>query len=136
MPTLSRRAGALQESAIRKLDALVRRQQGVSFHRLNIGQPDVPTPPEVLDAIQGWRPKVVAYGPASGLPECREAAARYHARVSEGIGPEHVGVTSGGSEALLFAFTAICDPGDEILVPEPYYTNYNGFATVAGARVR
>ena len=82
MPTLSRRAGALQESAIRKLDALVRAQKGVSFHRLNIGQPDVPTPPEVLDAIQSWRPKVVAYGPASGLPECREAAARYHARVS------------------------------------------------------
>jgi aspartate aminotransferase len=136
MPTLSHRAGALQESAIRKLDALVRARKGVSFHRLNIGQPDVPTPPEILDAIQSWRPTVVAYGPASGLPECREAAARYHARVSEGIGPQHVCVTSGGSEGLLFAFTAVCDPGDEILVPEPYYTNYNGFATVAGARVR
>ena len=136
MPTLSRRAGLLQESAIRKLDALVRRQHGVTFHRINIGQPDVPTPPQVLDAINTWRPKVIAYGPASGLPECREAAARYHARWSDGLGPEHVGVTSGGSEGLLFAFTAICDPGDEILVPEPYYTNYNGFATVAGARVR
>src|SRR5688500_3619603 len=126
MPTLSRRAGVLQESAIRKLDALVRRQQGVRFHKINIGQPDVPTPAPILDAINSWRPKVIAYGPASGLPECREAAARYHSRWSEGLGPEHVGVTSGGSEGLLFAFTAICDPGDEILVPEPYYTNYNG----------
>jgi aspartate aminotransferase len=78
---------------------------------------------------------VVAYGPAGGLPECREAAAAYHARWSPGLHGGHVSVTCGGSEALLFAFTAVCDPGDEVLVPEPYYTNYNGFATVAGARV-
>ena len=72
---------------------------------------------------------------ACGLRPCREAAAAYHSRWSPGLGWEHVAVTTGGSEALLFAFTAICDPGDEILVPEPYYTNYNGFATVAGASI-
>lgn len=136
MPSLSKRVGVLQESAIRKLDQVVRRQQGVRFHRLNIGQPDVPTPPELLDVINAWRPEVVAYGPASGLLECRAAAAAYHARWSPGLGAEHVAITAGGSEALLFAFTAVCDPGDEVLVPEPYYTNYNGFATVAGAKVR
>jgi len=136
MPDLSKRASVLQESAIRKLDLTVMRQRDVRFHRLNIGQPDVPTPGPLLDAIQAWRPSVIAYGPASGLPACREAAAAYHARWSPGLGGEHVAVTQGGSEALLFAFTALCDPGDEILVPEPYYTNYNGFATVAGATIR
>lgn len=135
MPRLSDRALQLQESAIRKLDLLVAQQRGVHFHRLNIGQPDVPTPAPLLDAIARFRPPVVAYGPASGLMACREAAARYSARWCPQLGPFDVAVTSGGSEALLFAFTAICDPGDELLVPEPYYTNYNGFATVAGARV-
>jgi aspartate aminotransferase len=67
---------------------------------------------------------------------CRDAAAAYHSAWSPGLERRHVSVTAGGSEALLFAFTAVCDPGDEILVPEPYYTNYNGFATVAGATVK
>lgn len=110
-------------------------QRGVRFHRLNIGQPDVPTPQPLLDVIASYRPRILAYGPASGTPSCREAAARYHARWSPGLDARHVAVTVGGSEALVFAFTAVCDPGDEILVPEPYYTNYNGFATMAGARI-
>lgn len=135
MPTLSKRAAVLQESAIRKLDLTVAKQVDVRFHRLNIGQPDVATPQPLLDAIAAWSPRVIAYGPASGLPALREAAAAYHSRWSPGLGPMDVAVTTGGSEALLFAFTAVCDPGDEILVPEPYYTNYNGFATVAGARI-
>lgn len=132
---LSLRARTIQESAIRKLDAAVARAPDVRFHRLNIGQPDVPTPRSVMDALAKEDGPVLAYGPASGLPECRAAAAAFHAKVSPGIGPEHVVVTQGGSEALLFAMTALCDPGDEILVPEPYYTNYNGFATVAAAKV-
>lgn len=136
MPRISDRAGVLQESAIRKLDLTVRQQENVDFYRVNIGQPDVPTPPSVLDAINQWRPDVIAYGPASGLPACREAGAAYHSAWCPSLTAAHVAVTVGGSEGLLFAFTAMCDPGDEILVPEPYYTNYNGFATVAGARVR
>ena len=79
MPSLSQRAAVLQESAIRKLDLTVAKQTGVHFHRLNIGQPDVPTPEPLLDAIARWKPEVIAYGPASGLPVCREAAAAYHA---------------------------------------------------------
>ncbi|NCG18800.1 MAG: aminotransferase class I/II-fold pyridoxal phosphate-dependent enzyme [Rhodobacterales bacterium] len=136
MPRLSERVAFMQESAIRKLDYTVAEQKDVRFHRLNIGQPDVPTPQPLLDAIANWQPKVIAYGPASGLPACREAGAKYHSRWSEGLEAKHVAVTQGGSEALLFAFTALCDPGDEILVPEPYYTNYNGFATVAGATIK
>jgi len=132
---ISTRARTIQESAIRKLDAAVTRAHDVRFHRLNIGQPDVPTPTAMLDALATADGPVLAYGPASGLPECRAAAAAWHARVSPGLGPEHAVVTQGGSEALLFAMTALCDPDDEILVPEPYYTNYNGFATVAAARV-
>ncbi len=132
---ISNRATSIQESAIRKLDAAVGRATGVHFHKLNIGQPDVHTPREVLDALAHADGPVLAYGPASGLFECRTAAAAFHARTSPGLGPEHVVVTQGGSEALLFAMCAVCDPGDEILVPEPYYTNYNGFSTVAAAKV-
>ena len=132
---LSERARSIQESAIRKLDAAVNQFPAVHFHRMNIGQPDVPTPAAVLAALAADDGPVLAYGPASGLPECRDAAAAFHSRTSPGITREHVVVTQGGSEALLFAMVALCDPGDEILVPEPYYTNYNGFATFAGARV-
>lgn len=136
MPAISNRALAMQESAIRKLDQTVAAQRDVVFYRLNIGQPDIPTPQPMLDAIAAYHPKVVAYGPASGTKACREAAAAYTARWSPGLTAEHVAITAGGSEGLLFAFTVVCDPGDEILVPEPYYTNYNGFATVAGATIK
>ncbi|MFK7927010.1 MAG: pyridoxal phosphate-dependent aminotransferase [Myxococcota bacterium] len=135
MPTLSARARTLQESAIRKLDITVAQHTDTVFHRLNIGQPDVATPAAVLQAFADFQPEVVAYGPASGLPACRQAAARYHSRWNSRLNAQDVAVTTGGSEALLFAFTALCDPGDEIIVLEPYYTNYNGFATVAGARI-
>lgn len=133
---LSQRAQTLQESAIRKLDTAVRSYRDVSFFRLNIGQPDIETHPAIRQAIHTWDPHVIAYGPASGTPECREAFANYHKQWQPDLKANHIAVTQGGSEALLFAFTAICDPGDEILVPAPYYTNYNGFATVAGAKVR
>lgn len=136
MPNLSERVLGLQESAIRKLDLTVALHPGVRWFRVNIGQPDIPTPRPLLDAIHNWDVSVVGYGPASGIPAVRKAAAKYHSRWSPGLSAEHVAVTQGGSEGLLFAFTAVCDPGDEILVPEPYYTNYNGFASVAGAHVR
>jgi len=133
---LSKRAQSLQESAIRKLDSAMRSYTDVSFFRLNIGQPDIETHPKIRQTIQNWDVSVLAYGPASGTDQCREAFAQYHKTWQSNLRKEHIAVTTGGSEALLFAFTAICDPGDEILVPAPYYTNYNGFATVAGAHVR
>jgi aspartate aminotransferase len=135
MPTLSDRTASLSESAIRKLDALVVARQNVSFYRVNIGQPDVVTPAPMLEAIRGFEAEVLRYGPASGLPACRQAAARYHSAWSADLGPEHVAVTTGGSEALIYAFAVACDPGDEILAPEPFYTNYQGFACTVGAKV-
>ena len=135
MLRLSQRALAFQESAIRKLDAGVARRTDVIFHRLNIGQPDVETPEPLLEAIERFpdyvrksHGGVLKYGPASGLPECRASAAAYHAKWSPGLTADNAIVTHGGSEALLFAFAAICDAGDTLLAPEPYYTNYNGFA--------
>ena len=133
---LSQRALSLQESAIRKLDIAVQSYTDTFFFRLNIGQPDIETHPIIRKAIQEWNSPVIAYGPASGTMQCREAFAQYHQKWQPLLRPEHIAVTTGGSEALLFAFTAICDPGDEILVPAPYYTNYNGFATIVGAKVR
>lgn len=135
MPTLSDRTASLSESAIRKLDALVASRPNIRFYRVNIGQPDVATPAPMLDAIRSFQAEVLRYGPASGLPACREAAARYHSAWSADLGPEHVAVTTGGSEALIFAFAVACDPGDEILAPEPFYTNYQGFACTVGAKV-
>jgi aspartate aminotransferase len=136
MSNLSTRALQLPTSAIRKLDAVVRARPEVRFHRLNIGQPDIPTPAALLSAAAAHQPRVVAYGPASGTAECREAAAHYHSTWSPGLGPEHVAVTTGGSEALLIALSITCDPGDEVLVPEPFYANFMGFATMAGAVIK
>ncbi|MBI3272295.1 MAG: pyridoxal phosphate-dependent aminotransferase [Planctomycetes bacterium] len=137
-PGLSARALAIQASAIRKLDglALEATRKGVQFHRLNIGQPDIPTPAPVREALAREDGPVLAYGPASGLPEYREALAADSTRRGMPLSASDVAVTTGGSEAILFALIAVADPGDDILVPEPYYTNYNGFATVAGVSVR
>lgn len=136
MPQLSQRAIELPASPIRKLHGVVVRQRDVYFHRVNIGQPDVATPAPLLEAMAAHQPRVIAYGPAMGEASCREAAADYHSRWDPRLGAEHVAVTTGGSEALLFAFAALCDPGDDILVPEPYYANYNGFALMVGASIR
>lgn len=136
MLPLSERAMSLQESAIRKLDLTMMSFTDVKFYRLNIGQPDVATPAPLLEALAAFQPNVLAYGPASGTPECRAEAAAYHRRWGAKLSASDVAVTTGGSEALLFAMVAICNPGDEIIVPEPYYTNYNGFATVAGAVIK
>jgi aspartate aminotransferase len=136
MPALSERAQALPASAIRLLDAYVRKRPDVRFWRINIGQPDVPTPPAMQRALNDFQPDVHAYGPASGIPAARQAAARYHSRWSPGLEEAHVAVTTGGSEALLYAFATICDPGDELLAPEPFYANYRGFANTVGASLK
>jgi aspartate aminotransferase len=136
---LSRRAVTVQESPIRKLAPLMleAKRRGVSIHHLNIGQPDIPTPREYLDAVCAYREKetVLAYGPSDGLPELRQAIADYFGRYGIFIEPRDVLVTNGGSEAALFAMNLVADFGDEIIIPEPFYTNYNGFATMAGVKV-
>lgn len=136
---LSRRSMIMQESPIRRLAPLMveARKRGVRIHHLNIGQPDIPTPAPYLEAVSRFRERerVLAYGPSDGLPELRLAVAEYFQRFGILLDGRDVMITSGGSEAALFAFLIVADPGDEIVVPQPFYTNYNGFAAMAGVRL-
>lgn len=138
MPQLSERARLMPASPIRKLVPFAdeARARGVHVHALNIGQPDVETPRAMIDAYRRFNAKVLAYGPSPGLAELREAIARYYDRIGVGVKAHEVHVTNGGSEALQMAFAAMCDPGDEIVTFEPFYANYNGFATLLGMAVK
>lgn len=124
-------------SPIRKLVPLAREaeQRGVKVIRLNIGQPDLPTPQEGLDALKHIDRKVLEYSPSEGLLSLREKLADYYHRFKIDVTPDDIIVTTGGSEAVLFAFMACLDPGDEIIVPEPAYANYMAFAISAGAKI-
>ncbi len=127
----------MPSSPIRKLAPLAdeARRRGIQVHHLNIGQPDLPTPPMLLDTFRKQELSVLAYGHSAGLPEYREALARYYRSHGIDVTSQEVMVTTGGSEAILFALLAVTDPGDEVVVPEPFYTNYNGFAVEAGVKV-
>lgn len=131
---LSHRGRWMPASPIRRLAPLAdeAKARGTRVYHLNIGQPDIPTPPEMLDAIRHFADPVLAYGPSGGLPETRAAMAGYLAGLGWPVDPRHVLVTEGGSEAILFAMNAICDAGDEVVVFEPFYTNYAGFACMTG----
>ncbi len=135
---ISERGRRVPPSPIRKLVPFAEqaKSKGIVVHHLNIGQPDVRTPPEFLQAIAKFPDRVVAYGHSAGFIELRDAMAAYYRRVGYDVGSEHVTVTTGGSEAILFALMAICDPGDEVVCFEPFYTNYNGFATAAAIELR
>jgi aspartate aminotransferase len=130
---ISRRARLAPASPIRKLAPLadVARSRGILVHHLNIGQPDFPTPAAILDAVHAFGQPVLAYAPSLGLPEARQAWSAFYALQGLDIPTECLLVTIGGSEAILFAMMAVADPGDNILVFEPTYTNYCGFAAAA-----
>ena len=134
---ISHRAVSIQESPIRKLAPLAAaaRKRGTTIYHLNIGQPDVATPPEFLRAVASFKDKVLEYGPSDGLPELREAMASYFARYEITLDPKDILITNGGSEAILFAFNVVADGGEEIIIPEPFYTNYNGYAEMASLKV-
>lgn len=134
---ISDRGRQMPASPIRKLVpfADAAKARGVKVYHLNIGQPDIETPRPMLDAYRGFEARVLAYGPSAGLPEYLDALAGYYAGVGIRVEPSDILVTTGGSEALLFVFDAICDPGDEVIVPEPFYTNYIGFATMSCVRL-
>ena len=102
------------------------------IHGLNIGQPDIATPKPILDRIRGWDQSYVAYGPSQGLPELLEAFRGYYAGVGVNVSIEELFITTGGTEAIFFSLAALCDPGDQIVVFEPFYTNYNGISAVLG----
>jgi aspartate aminotransferase len=134
---ISERGKRIPPSPIRKLVPFAEhaKARGVHVHHLNIGQPDVVTPPCFLEAVAKFPDPVVAYGHSAGFQTLREAMAAYYRRVGFDVGTEHVTVTTGGSEAISFALTALCDPGDEVLCFEPFYTNYNGFAVSAAVKL-
>ncbi len=133
---LSQRAQAMPASPIRRLApfAVAARRAGKTVHPLNIGQPDIATPPQILERLRSYREPYVAYGPSQGLPEFLAALRSYYAGIGVPLATEEIFVTTAGSEAILFTLGALCDPGDEVVVFEPFYTNYNGFATMLGVR--
>ncbi len=135
---LSARSAEMPASPIRKLvpHAEVAVRRGMTVYYLNIGQPDIRTPPEYLQAVKEFAQPVLAYGHSQGYSELLKAFSRYYQSVGLDVPPEHIQVTTGGSEAILFAMCAVADPGDEIIVFEPFYTNYNGFATAAGVHLK
>ncbi len=124
-------------SPIRKLMPLAdaARRRGVHVYHLNIGQPDLETPPEIRERLKSLKDRVFAYSPSAGTPEYLEALRGYYARLNVSLSLEELIATAGGSEAILFAFFSCTDPGDQALVVEPYYTNYRSFATMAGVRL-
>lgn len=128
----------MPESPIRKLGPLAdaAKKRGVTVYHLNIGQPDIPTPEVGLEAARTMDRKILEYSPSEGLFSFRKKLCKYYDKFNIEVVPEDVIVTSGGSEAVLFAFMSCLDPGDEIIVPEPAYANYTAFAISAGAVIR
>jgi len=130
MPKLSTRAHNLPASPIRKLVpfADAAKDRGTKVYHLNIGQPDVETPPQFFDAITQANVKVLAYSHSAGIEPLRQKIAEYYTRLGHTINQDEVLVTTGASEALNFVFTAILNPGDEVIIPEPFYANYLSFS--------
>lgn len=135
---LSRRVKAMQASPVRKLVpySIQAEKQGKKVYHLNIGQPDIKTPNEFMDAIRACDKETIAYSIASGEPSLIKAISKYYKRFDMDFAEDEILITNGGSEALIFAAIATCNAGDEILVPEPFYTNYNGFTTAVDVSIR
>ena len=134
----SNRVISMQSSPIRKLVpyATSAKEKGIKVYHLNIGQPDIKTPKGFFDAVNTFNSDVLEYAVSQGLPELIDAMIDYYATYDMNFEKDEILITNGGSEALLFSMMAICDPGDNILVPEPFYTNYNGFSSCVNVFVR
>lgn len=138
MPIISKRGVEMPESPIRKLVPLAAaaKKRGTKVYHLNIGQPDLPTPQVGLDALKNVDRNILEYSPSQGYQSLREKLVGYYDKYNIKVTPDDIIITSGGSEAILFAFMACLNPGDEIIVPEPAYANYIAFAISAGAKIR
>ena len=138
MLTISNRGLQMPASPIRKLVpyAEAAKKKGTKVYHLNIGQPDIETPKQCLDAVRQADFKVLEYSHSAGNESYRKKLVQYYKRVGVDITPEQIIVTTGGSEAILFGFMACMDAGDEVIIPEPFYANYNGFAVEAGVIVK
>jgi aspartate aminotransferase len=134
---VSARGDRMPASPIRRLMPLAdaAKKRGVRIHHLNIGQPDLETPAAMRDRLAHYPETVIAYSPSGGTPEYLAFLVEYYRRLGISLTPEEIIATTGGSEAILFAFLACCDEGDEALVVEPFYTNYSAFAAMAGVRL-
>ncbi|MBX4259004.1 pyridoxal phosphate-dependent aminotransferase [Clostridium estertheticum] len=134
---LSNRLESMQFSTIRKLAPFAEdaKKRGVSVYHLNIGQPDIHTPSTFMEGINNFTDKVLKYENSQGMDPLIESFIKYYLEWNIKLSKSEILVTNGGSEAILFAFMAICDPGDEIIIPEPFYTNYNGLADLASVKV-
>ncbi|MBL7942608.1 MAG: pyridoxal phosphate-dependent aminotransferase [Flavobacteriales bacterium] len=137
MPSISEKAHTMPASPIRKLVpfAEAAKKQGRIVYHLNIGQPDIETPEVVRQSMKTLDLKVVEYSNSEGIVAYRKGLTQYYASKDISLATEHIMVTTGGSEALVFAFMTCFNPGDEVIVPEPFYANYNGFAVMAGVKV-
>ena len=138
MPQISNRAIEMPQSPIRKLAPLASaaKERGVKVYHLNIGQPDLETPPEGLEVLKNIDRHILEYSPSQGFKSYREKLVKYYAKYKIQLDADDSIVTSGGSEAVLFAFMSCLNPGDEIIIPEPAYANYMAFAVSAGAKIR
>lgn len=127
---MSHRISAFQCSPIRRLSPYARDavKRGVKVYHLNIGQPDIKTPVQVIEAVRNYDESIIAYGASEGMQELRDALPAYYATYGLEVKSEDILITTGGSEALQFAFMTLCDPYDEVIIPEPYYTNVSSFA--------
>jgi len=131
---MSDRISSFQASPIRRLVPYANeaKRRGVHVFHLNIGQPDIKTPPQVLEAIKNYSQQIIEYGPSEGEAKLLEALPAYYKNYGIDISSDDIMITTGASEAIQFAFMTLCDPDDEIIVPEPYYTNVGSFAKGAG----
>jgi aspartate aminotransferase len=134
---LSERAINVQASPIRKLMPFANetKKKGIHINQLNIGQPDIETPKEMLNVYKNYDSKVLAYGPSQGLDIYRNNLVNYYNKHGIKLNSNDIIVTTAGSEAIVFALLTACNSGDEVIVPEPFYTNYNGFATMTGVKI-
>ena len=137
MPKLSQKAIEMPASPIRKLVpyAETAKAKGKIVYHLNIGQPDIETPEVALNAIKNMDRKGIEYSHSAGFESYRNGLSAYYQKSGINVNPEDILITTGGSEALIFGFMVTCNPGDEVIIPEPFYANYNGFAVMAGVNV-
>ncbi len=137
MLTISNRGKQMPPSPIRKLVpfAEAAKKKGIKVYHLNIGQPDIETPPAILDAVRDADIKVLEYSHSAGNESYRRKLVEYYKSVSIEVSHDQIMITTGGSEAILFGFFTCLNPGDEVIIPEPFYANYNGFACAAGVQV-
>lgn len=135
---ISNRIRGFQASPIRRLSPYARaaKERGIKVYHLNIGQPDIKSPVEAIEAIHNYPNEIIAYGESDGDIELRKALVKYYRdNVGVNISVDDVLITTGGSEAILFSLMTLCDPGDEVIVPEPYYTNVHSFARMANVSI-